>query len=327
VEAAKMIAETGMETLNELEETKRKALLIIANGDVVAAKQELEELVAYGEDSLDSMQETYNTLKLLYTDNDIKNMLMAFPEKYFEAMPAVEKAGATSSLALSLLFALVTGGAGAAVSIAAKAPMFIKAINKIKEIIELIKKVKLHRKQRKGHNTKIAERDDKPKKDKLKEKEKKECGDDGCGDVADDKGLVFPIDDLPITPTQNIPTWAGSGPAKGVIGVNPYSQSTKVLENFITPQGLEFIFNTSTSTFLVKSQKFNGRHALLNETINGPKDQVVAGIMFKDKGNIIKTNESSGTFGQNWSRIPQARENFIKTLDQFGFKVIHDETF
>jgi len=68
--------------------------------------------MAYGEDSLDSMQETYNTLKLLYTDNDIKNMLMAFPEKYFEAMPAVEKAGATSSLALSLLFALVTGGAG-----------------------------------------------------------------------------------------------------------------------------------------------------------------------------------------------------------------------
>ncbi|VAW62459.1 hypothetical protein MNBD_GAMMA08-1540, partial [hydrothermal vent metagenome] len=93
VEAAKMIAETGMETLNELEETKRKALLIIANGDVVAAKQELEELVAYGEDSLDSMQETYNTLKLLYTDNDIKNMLMAFPGEYFEAMPAVEKAG------------------------------------------------------------------------------------------------------------------------------------------------------------------------------------------------------------------------------------------
>ncbi|VAW62462.1 hypothetical protein MNBD_GAMMA08-1541 [hydrothermal vent metagenome] len=63
--------------------------------------------------------------------------------------------------------------------------MFIKAINKIKEIIELIEKVKLHRKQRKGHNTKIAESDDKPKKDKLKEKEKKECGDDGCGDTAD----------------------------------------------------------------------------------------------------------------------------------------------
>jgi len=112
---------------------------------------------------------------------------MAFPEKYFEAMPAVEKAGATSSLALSLLFALVTGGAGAAASIAAKSPTFIKAINKIKEIIELIKKVKLHRKQRKGHNTKIAERDDKPKKDRLKEKEKKTCGDDGCGDGADTK--------------------------------------------------------------------------------------------------------------------------------------------
>ncbi|VAW60609.1 hypothetical protein MNBD_GAMMA10-1654, partial [hydrothermal vent metagenome] len=92
--------------------------------------------------------------------------------------------GVTSSLALSLLFALVTGGAGAAASAAAKAPIFIKAINKIKEIIELIKKVKLHRKQRKGHNTKIAESDDKPKKDKLKEKEKKECKDNGCGDDA-----------------------------------------------------------------------------------------------------------------------------------------------
>ncbi|VAW69001.1 hypothetical protein MNBD_GAMMA10-2371 [hydrothermal vent metagenome] len=53
-------------------------------------------------------------------------MLMAFLEKNFEAMPAVEKVGATSSLTLGLLFALATGGAGAAASAAAKAPPLLR---------------------------------------------------------------------------------------------------------------------------------------------------------------------------------------------------------
>ncbi|VAW61318.1 hypothetical protein MNBD_GAMMA09-715 [hydrothermal vent metagenome] len=173
VVTAKMIAETGIELISDIDELKLKTFNIVISGDIETAKQELEDLVAYGEETLGTMQETYTTLQLLYTDGEIKTLLTDFPEQYFKAMPAVEQAGAASGLALSLLFALVTGGAGAAAGAASKAPMFIKAAKKLQEIIALIKKVKLHKKQSRPHNNKIAEKTDKPKEDKLKEKEKK----------------------------------------------------------------------------------------------------------------------------------------------------------
>jgi len=175
VETAKMIAEAGIELMADIDELKLKTFNIVISGDIEAAKQELEDLVAYGEETLGTMQETYTTLQLLYTDGEIKTLLTDFPEQYFKAMPAVEQAGAASGLALSLLFALVTGGAGAAAGAATKAPMFIKAADKLQEIIVLIKKVKLHKKQSRPHNNKIVEKTDKPKEDKLKEKDKKAC--------------------------------------------------------------------------------------------------------------------------------------------------------
>jgi len=172
-ETAIMVAESGIELVGDIHEVQIDIVNNLISGNIDAAKQQLEELVTYGEDTLEDMQEAYDTLQLLYTDDDIKNMLMGFPEQYFSVMPTVEQAGVFSSLALSLLLALVTGGAGAAVSAAARAPMFIKAANKIQDITALLKKVKLHRKQSKPHNSKIAEKMDKPKEDKLKEKEKK----------------------------------------------------------------------------------------------------------------------------------------------------------
>ena len=174
-ETAIMVAESGIELVGDIHEVQIDIVNNLISGNIDATKQQLEELVTYGEDTLEDMQEAYDTLQLLYTDDDIKNMLMGFPEQYFSVMPTVEQAGAFSSLALSLLLALVTGGAGAAVSAAARAPMFIKAANKIQDITALLKKIKLHRKQSKPHNSKIAEKMDKPKEDKLKEKDKKKC--------------------------------------------------------------------------------------------------------------------------------------------------------
>lgn len=173
VDAAKMIAETGVEIFADIDEARREAYNIIATGNIDAAKEKLEELVSYGEEALDSVQETYNTLQLLYTDEPIKTMLTDFPGNYFSAMPAVEKAGAASGLALTLLFALVSGGAGAAASAASKAPKFMKAADKVQDIIVLLKKTKINKKQSQSNNKKIAAVTAKPKKDKLEEKEKK----------------------------------------------------------------------------------------------------------------------------------------------------------
>ena len=66
-------------------------------------------------------------------------MLTEFPEKYLKALPTVEQTGMASGLALNIVFTLVTGGAGGAVSIASKAPKFVKAADKIQEIIVLLK--------------------------------------------------------------------------------------------------------------------------------------------------------------------------------------------
>jgi len=81
-DAAKMIAETGIDVITDIEKTKQKALSIIVKGDIKAAKQELEMLAAYGEETLSTLQDTYNTLQLLYTDDEIKTLLMEFPGKY-----------------------------------------------------------------------------------------------------------------------------------------------------------------------------------------------------------------------------------------------------
>ena len=119
------------------------------SGDIDGAKKELEELVSYGEEQYNDMQETYDTLQLVYSDPELKSMLTGFPEDYIKAMPTVEQTGMASGIALNIVFTLVTGGAGGAVSIASKAPKFIKAADKIQEILVLLKKTKLTKKQSK----------------------------------------------------------------------------------------------------------------------------------------------------------------------------------
>ncbi|VAW56207.1 hypothetical protein MNBD_GAMMA07-2447 [hydrothermal vent metagenome] len=168
--AAKQIAETGIDMFNEIDEARQKALIIITQGDMDAVKQALEDLAAYGEETLDTLQQVYDTLQLLYTDDEIKNLLIDFPGRYFSAMPAVEKARAASGLALSLLFALITAGAGAAATAATKTPMFMKAAKKIQDIVGLLKKVKFNRIQRKPNNQKIAASTSKPKINTLEKK-------------------------------------------------------------------------------------------------------------------------------------------------------------
>jgi filamentous hemagglutinin len=132
------------------------------------------------------------------------------------------------------------------------------------------------------------------------------------------------IDDLPIQPSRDLPNWSGSGPESGVLGVNPLSTSTYALRNFVTNNGgVEFVFDPTTSTFLVRGQNYPGQHSLLAESINAPTDQVVGGILTKSNNGTFITNESSGHFWQNWT--PELRENFVDTMSKYGLDVSHSE--
>jgi hypothetical protein len=139
--------------------------------------------------------------------------------------------------------------------------------------------------------------------------------------VAPDK--LVSIDDLPIQPTRDIPGWSGSGPQSGVLGVNPSSTSTGALNNFTNSEGVEFIFDPTTSTFLVRGQNYQGKHSLLAESIGAPTDQVVGGILKRSDNGSFITNESSGHFWQNWT--PELRENYVETMRRYGLDVKHSE--
>ncbi|MCO7246030.1 polymorphic toxin type 43 domain-containing protein [Halomonas sp. Mc5H-6] len=140
--------------------------------------------------------------------------------------------------------------------------------------------------------------------------------------VVSDK--IVSIDTLPIQPSRDIPAWAGSGPQEGVLGVNPASHSTGALQNFTTNKGgVEFIFDPTTSTFLVKGNSYPGKHSLLAQSIDAPTDQVVGGILTRSENGAFITNEASGHFWQNWT--PELRENFVETMSQYGLNVRHSE--
>ena len=125
----------------------------------------------------------------------------------------------------------------------------------------------------------------------------------GSTDTVEGSGVVpdklVSIDNLPIQPSRDIPVWSGSGPQEGVLGVNPASKSTGALQNFTTNNGgVEFMFDPTTSTFLVRGNSYPGKHSLLAQSIEAPTDQVVGGILTKSESGAFITNEASGHFWQ-----------------------------
>jgi hypothetical protein len=106
--------------------------------------------------------------------------------------------------------------------------------------------------------------------------------------------------------------------------MSPYSKSSLAINNFNTSKGgVEFIFDPSTSTILVRGQKSIAQHEYLAASINAPRNQVVGGILNKQTNGVIYTNENTGHFWQNWT--PEIRSKFTQTMEVYGLKVIHKE--
>ena len=127
---------------------------------------------------------------------------------------------------------------------------------------------------------------------------------------------------------NSIPTWKGSGPAPGTIGVNANSKSVGALNNYYPKDGaIEFVFDSKINTFVVgkpKSGMFNGSpHEQLAQSIKADTSTVVGGMFKRGANGEILTNEFSGHYWQNW--IPEVRQQFTNTMNQYGIKVTHSE--
>ena len=191
IEAIEEKKETYLEFIAEIDE-KRGSVEDAINKTAKQLKTDLEELAryadkatdnayAYGEESIEALTETYNHYALLFEDSEIGKMLKDFPGRYYDAMPTVEAAQAGGGAGFNVLTAVLTGGAGAAVAVAglvlSKAGLFAKAgktINKILKLLERKKKTP-DTPIKKPHNEVAKAEVDKPKKEEVKEKEKKKC--------------------------------------------------------------------------------------------------------------------------------------------------------
>ena len=194
IEAIEVIEEkkeTYLEFIAEIDE-KRGSVEDALNKTAKQLKTELEELAAYadeatdnayayGEKSIGELTETYNHYAQLFEDAEIGKMLKDFPGRYYDAMPKVEAAQAGGGGGFSVLTAVLTGGATTGVVIAglvaSKLGLFTKAGKVIGKILELLEKKKKTPDAaiKKPHNEVAKAEVDKPKKEEVKEKEKKKC--------------------------------------------------------------------------------------------------------------------------------------------------------
>ncbi|SMD16447.1 polymorphic toxin type 43 domain-containing protein, partial [Sporomusa malonica] len=118
--------------------------------------------------------------------------------------------------------------------------------------------------------------------------------------------------------SKAVPTWSGSGPAPGVLGVNSSSQSVAAIRNYYPKEGaIEFVFDPKTNTFLVGE----GKHAALANTINADTTTVVGGIFSRGANGQILTNEASGHFWKNWT--PAVRQQFMEVMESYGLPAVH----
>ncbi len=115
---------------------------------------------------------------------------------------------------------------------------------------------------------------------------------------------------------------AGSGPAAGVLEVSPLVKSTKAFQNYSPGSSVEFVFDPSSSRFVVgKAAGAGSPHQNLAATING-NSSVVGGMFQRGSNGQILTNEFSGHYWQNWT--PQIRTQFQSFLESStGQSMIH----
>ena len=159
------------------------------------------------------------------------------------------------------------------------------------------------------------------------------------GELSFDDWLAegMPADDAGDTDRPEPPTWTGSGPVSGVLGVNENSTSVAAIQNYFPTQdgpvsqgggqstGIEFVFDPQTDTFVVGRPNVpiaGSGHEQLARSINADESQVLGGIFSRDADGNIVTNENSGHYWENWT--PELRQQFTESMQRYGLEVLHE---
>ncbi|MDR1113006.1 MAG: hypothetical protein LBL18_04520, partial [Bacteroidales bacterium] len=137
--------------------------------------------------------------------------------------------------------------------------------------------------------------------------------------------IVRYVDDLRLVTKVEIPTWRGSGPAPGVLGVNSNSTSVAAIKNYYPSEAIEFVFDPKTNTFVVgrpQSTLFTGSsHEQLARSIGADETSVVGGTFRRAPNGEIFTTENSGHYGTNWT--DSIRQQFEQVMNAYGLPVNH----
>jgi len=119
----------------------------ISRGDQQALKLQLETILANSEKTASSLTEAFELLVTIMEDEETRDALANFPEQYFNAHSFVDKHRIGGIFLFEILLAILTAGAGSAVSAASKSKHLSKANKSLNDIAELLKRKRLNKKQ------------------------------------------------------------------------------------------------------------------------------------------------------------------------------------
>jgi len=118
----------------------------IKTGDLTTVKAALESILENTEKKAEGLSQAFELLTVILEDEEIRTTLASFPADYINAHSNVEQERFVGILLFEVLFVILTGGAGAAVSVASKSKHAIKAHKALKEIADLVDRKQLNNK-------------------------------------------------------------------------------------------------------------------------------------------------------------------------------------
>ncbi len=122
----------------------------LQRADIYRIKVQLETLLSASEKSFQQLSDAFDLLVIVITDEPTREMLVSFPENYVDAHSIVDKHRIGGIFLFEILLAVLTAGAGAAVSAASKSKYVVKANQSLLDIADILKRKQLNQQKSKA---------------------------------------------------------------------------------------------------------------------------------------------------------------------------------
>ncbi len=145
VEVSRFLAQAGLEYADLMH--------CLASGDYNELERKMKAARDSGEAVYEQAKEASENLILLLSDNQVRQLLLDFPERYWDSLSSVEAThmvgGAAFDIVIGILLAAATGGAGAvamgAAVVARLGNYAKKAVETLKKLLTALKKIRTQR--------------------------------------------------------------------------------------------------------------------------------------------------------------------------------------